>query len=390
MKKLYFTFFIIISAFNYLSAQTEYGLLFISDVNPREEQEQTVGVHQISFGNQMLYFYPNDRYTPIMGRQDFFYAVPVDNKIYFNFNSDHRGCFISENPVFDVTSAHNSNNGSEVYFVGCFATTVPYLIHLFPSEKTEYCTQETIELNNGWNWRYKFDNQPWQDFPGSYQEQRSISFKLSDLTGFDGKSTVHFQTGYNNNYTNIITYDIISCSPKVESITEENYTSCTYSEDGSVTVVFKRDLENNETFAFNFYTKDNALIPTPDITADVPNRKYTFSGLKQGEYYIKYQTFIGNQQTSVNEIPYPTFKILPPTPFEFKIIETQPSCNGQSGKIQIQASGGTGPYSYSINTGDEVEFSSITNEITLPEGDYYIKVIDKKGCIDTNAKDEKI
>ncbi|KAF2329150.1 SprB repeat-containing protein [Flavobacterium nitrogenifigens] len=391
MKKLYLLFFMILCSLSNINAQTEYGILFVSDINPREELEQTVGSHQINFSNQMLDFYPNDMYTPIL-RQDFFYVSPIDNKINFYFASEHRGCYITQNPVYDVLSPNNSNNGSEVYFLGCFASTIPYLIHLFPSGKTSYCAEETIELNNGWNWQYKFDSENWQDFPASYQEQRSAYFKLSDLPGYNNKSVVHFRTGYHSQYTNTVTYNIIPCSPKITSVSEENYTSCVYSNDGTVNVVFSRELMQNESFRFSFFYKNGAQIPDPQILVDPQNaKKYTFSGLAQGEYYFKYQTFIGTQESSVNEPPNPSFKILPPlSEFKFEIAETQPACNGEKGKIQIKATGGQSPYTYKIDSGPEIEFESITNEITVPQGTYYIKVTDKKTCIDITANDQKI
>lgn len=379
MKKLYFMFFI--SSIT-LQAQTEYGLLFDSDLYPREEQEMTNGYYSISFNGDSFYLPPSQSYHP-SSRQDFFYTTPdnLTKKIYFYSISTHRECDIHEETYIDLNST--SYNTS---FNGCYASSNISLLHLTPkSSKANFCIDEIIEFDNGFNWQYSYDGQCWNKFPKQFQSFSSIAFKISELDGYDKKTTIHFQTGYKTQFTNIITYNIIPCSPKIESISDKNFTSCIYSKDGNLDIQFDRDLAKNESFLFNFYTTDNALIHNPPVSYDKNTRKYTFSGLAQGDYYLKYQTFIGEQQASINEKPYPIFTISPPSKFKFDIIETQPTCYKEQGIIKIQASGGTPPYYYSINNGATIPFENpLTSyqNINKPDGIYSIKVTDNKGCIE--------
>ncbi|WP_300976946.1 hypothetical protein, partial [Flavobacterium sp.] len=122
MRKKLVLFLITFLGTNSIYSQNEYGILFISDIEARDELQQTIGIHKIYFDNGMLYFYPNQYFTPISGKEDFFYVTPnlTTKKINFNFTSSHRGCFIDQNTEFDIENINNNNNG-EIYFIGCFA-----------------------------------------------------------------------------------------------------------------------------------------------------------------------------------------------------------------------------------------------------------------------------
>lgn len=272
-----------------------------------------------------------------------------------------------------------------------------------PSGETGFCDNVNLQVvgctgPQRFFWEYRLANGTFKPTSVSTTFNQTFQFNRAAYVPSDYIGNIDFRVLIDSNssitgeeiYSNIIYYNIIPCPPFLNATPITEKTSCIYKSDGQVTLSFDRSLISNEHFEFNFFTKDNVLIPTPSITLDATLKKYTFSGIAQGEYYIKYQTFIGAQQTSTNSAPYPTFKIEPPTQFQFEIIETQPSCYNESGKIQIKASGGTGPYLYKIDSGPEIEFTSITNEISVSNGDYYIKVTDKKDCIDTNAKDQKI
>ncbi|RKR08303.1 SprB-like repeat protein [Flavobacterium sp. 90] len=183
-------------------------------------------------------------------------------------------------------------------------------------------------------------------------------------------------------YSNITSYNVIPCPPFLTTNPVDSKTSCIYKNDGKVTLSFNRTLVNNERFVFNFYNKDNALLPTPAYTIDSTNKIYTFLDFAQGDYYIKYQTFIGAQQTSTNALPNPTFNISSETALSFEIIDVQPQCNNGQGKIKLIASGGSTPYYYTIDSGPEVQFTSPTDEIDVSAGQHSIKVRDAKSCID--------
>ncbi|MCV2486982.1 hypothetical protein OD917_18770 [Flavobacterium sp. SH_e] len=237
---------------------------------------------------------------------------------------------------------------------------------------------QPMNINTGFNETFQFVKSAY--IPESYVGNIDFRVLIDSNTAITGEEV----------YSNIISYNVIPCAPFLNKNPEPETTSCVYNKDGKVVLTFDRALIANERFEFNFYTADNALIPTPALSVDSTNKIYTFSGLALGQYYIKYQSFIGSQQTSVNKEPYPAFTIAPPSEFTFEIIETQPACHNEPGKIQLKATGGESPYYYTVDNGTEVEFNSISNVFTLTEGDHYIKVRDKKNCLSVTANDVQI
>ncbi|WP_300977054.1 hypothetical protein, partial [Flavobacterium sp.] len=278
---------------------------------------------------------------------------------------------------------------------GCFATTTPLLIHTTTIDNSGFnkCPDDTIELTNGWNWQYSFDGTNWVDFAANFQEQRAISFKIKELVGFENKTKIYFRTGYKTQFTNILPYDIIPCSPNVIVPIETKNTSCAYNNDGIVSLTFDRPLIKDESFSFSFF-KNNVLITTPSYTVDTAtNKKYTFSGLAAGNYYVIYQTFIGSQPTSINKEPYPSFTINPATPLTFELKNPKnPSCFGaEDGSVEVLITKGI-PKFFEVD-GDSVipdelgpNLYRINNLKAKPDG-HKIKVTDANNCIDTNAND---
>ena len=133
-----------------LQAQTEYGLLINTDLEPRTEREQTQGSYDIFFLGNSLNLFPNGTYQPI-SQTDFFYATPdpVTKRIDFSCFSMHQDCYIEKNTFIET-------NGPQyvTFFSGCFASSSILLLHLTnTSSKTSYCVNETINFENGFNWR---------------------------------------------------------------------------------------------------------------------------------------------------------------------------------------------------------------------------------------------
>ena len=279
--------------------------------------------------------------------------------------------------------------------IGCIADTYLYTIHITPTNTSDSnkCPDDVIELTNGWNWQYSFDGTSWVDFAANFQEQRTISFKIKELVGFENKTKIYFRTGYKTQFTNILPYDIIPCSPNVVMPIEKENTSCAYNNDGIVSLKFDRPLIENERFEFSFFN-NNVLITTPFYTVDTAtNKKYTFSGLAAGNYYVIYQTFIGSQPTSINKEPYPSFTINPATPLTFKLQNPKnPSCFGaEDGSVEVLITNGI-PKNFELN-GKPATKVKISDNLYRIDGlganelGHKIKVTDTNNCIDTNAND---
>lgn len=97
----------------------------------------------------------------------------------------------------------------------------------------------------------------------------------------------------------------------------------------------------------------------------------TFPNLSTGIYDIVVQddSCILNQQITLSSQSGPTIS---------QVITTDPSCGNSDGEIDIQASGGTGGLSYSIDNG--VSFQAGGQFAVLPAGSYDIIVVDAQGC----------
>ncbi|MBP4137969.1 SprB repeat-containing protein [Flavobacterium geliluteum] len=385
MKKLYFLFFIFFCGINMIWSQTEYGILFISDIDARYEMEQTPGQHYIQGGGSELWFNPNQYFSPIFNQEDFSYVTPnlSTRKINFNFYSYQDGCFISENKDFDID---NGNINTEVSFIGCFASTIPYLIHLNQPADTNRCIEQTIELNNGWNWKYSYDGTIWTDFTSEYQNQRSISFKIKELIGYENKSQIFFRTGYKTNFTNTVKYDIIPCSSDLLNTSAPNYTVCNYS-NGDVTFNFSRPLEPGENYLFTRNPIGSNIVTSAysnevDKVEKTSATTFKWKDIPPGDYEFKFQNqFENNIPSTLSPVTY--FTITPRQQLTFTTTVIEPNCHTDSGGISVTASGGTPPYFYILDNQTKKEFT--TNPYIIPmlsEGIHNVIVIDSNNCIE--------
>lgn len=412
MKKFYFTFFIVLSVTSNVYSQT-----YIMQTNTGD-----VGGYRTTFFPNGQYFY---QYWIKKADGNFLFPIKaVDEYLIFDqkptsyfFSAYRPESYSCSGPCgeewYSGLSADNFNvncyaaiGGASGYgsveIVPAFSIISNQVLQ-FPNGETGFCDKVNLQAvgctgSQRFYWEYRIEGGSFQKTNISTAFNETFQFnKLSYLPdtyigNIDFRVLIDSDAEVTGEeiYSNTISYNVVPCPPFLKTAPVASKTSCIYKNDGKVSLAFNRTLVTNERFEFNFYTKDNVLLPTPPFTIDTANNIYTFSDFPQGDYYIKYQTFIGAQQTSTNALPNPTFTISSETALSFEIIDVQPQCNNGSGIIQIKASGGTSPYYYSIDSGSEVEFISITNDIPLPAGDYYIKVTDKKSCIDTNAKDIKI
>ncbi|MCC9073973.1 hypothetical protein LNQ49_20515 [Flavobacterium sp. F-65] len=389
MNKILLSIMFITSSIT-LHAQTEYGLLIYSDLYPREEHEMTVGSYQISFNGGNFSLPPNQNYKP-SSRTDFFYVIPdlVAQKIYFDSNSMHKDCEIYENHFIDLNSTNYNT-----YFNGCYASSSISLLHITPkSPKTTFCIDEIIEFDNGFNWQYSYDGINWVNFPKDFQSFSSISFKISELDGYDKKKTIHFQTGYKTQFTNKITYNIIPCSPKLISTSEPNFTSCFYNNDGQVTFNFSRELLDDEEYEMTLKDSDGITRDSKVITKTMMTTPdtYVWTNLGKHIYTMTYQTNqIINGIKTKTSVGKSEFTIQSPPEVKFEITNyTEPSCaGGADGTIEIKILSGRSPYHFYK---DGVELTSAFNPSFINDKyyisglkakEYNIMITDAKGCIE--------
>ena len=356
---------------------SEYAILFLSDLYPRTEKEQTVGHNTISFSGVSFRLWPNSSDKP-QTSEDFFYFSPdpVSKKIDFSFSSFHIDCEINEEKSMELNVREPT-----VYFNGCYASSVGSLIHLpQPGPDNSRCIEDVIDLSTGFNWEYSYNGTDWVSFPIEFQGFGSISFKIKNLGGFEGKNKIYFRTGFRNKFTKFISYNIIPCSPEVAG-TIPVLTSCVYTNDGSVIINLTRNLFNGEELV-NKSLKNKDSVPIPILLKEINASQFSLSNLEKGSYKFKYQTRMLINGVEANSTPVETtFSIDSSSPLKFNLSYSEPRCSTDKGNVTITATGGTPPYFYSLNSNPEKQFiSPIT--ISGNIGINTIKVTDTNGCIE--------
>ena len=392
MNKIIFLLLVLLVNYTAYSQNNSFGIL-VKTIQPpaftNGKGELVKAYHNINVETNSL-----NLYTNVLGQTQYFEEFwTISNNeadIYYNFedSSDNNLCYQSG------TINWNLRTEPSKIITGCIAETYLYVIYVTSTDALDSkCPEDVIELHNGWNWQYSFDGAKWENFAANFQEQRSIFFKINELDGFENKTKVYFRAGFGTQFTNILPCDIIPCSPNVIEPIEPKNTSCAYNNDGIVSLTFDRSLIKDESFSFSFI-QNNVPIITPFYSVDAAtNKKYTFSGLAAGNYYIKYQTFIGSQSTSVNKEPYPSFTINPAIPLTFELQNPKnPSCFGaEDGSIEVLITRGI-PKFFEVD-GDSVipdelgpNLYRINNLKAKPDG-HKIKVTDANNCIDNGKYD---
>lgn len=225
----------------------------------------------------------------------------------------------------------------------------------------------------------------------------AISIQFSQIPNLQLDQNFQLRVRYSRtgakaaDYSDILTYKFIPCPPAILGEPVKDKPSCYNGNDGKATFTFDRDIASNEYFLVNLVKVENGHnINLPDkkiVQADFTDRKITFESLPAGSYFLHYQTFLNNGSTPTADKFSDPFPIENPDPLSFSILETQPNCPGEIGKIQIKATGGKSPYYYTIDSESEIEFVSITNIIDISGGTHNIKVRDTNNCVDLQAND---
>nr|WP_294785611.1 hypothetical protein [uncultured Flavobacterium sp.] len=398
-KKLLFFIFLII-CFN--SNAQEHAVLIKTTFSPAQGWNGShAGNHTIIIGNNQV-SQSSSTSSSVVVEYDFFYVTDNPNQIKFRSstagNKNDQDCKIPSDPNTQYQIVpYNKETFLQAYLGGCFADSEVFGLHIAEPEagKTrETCPREILTLNGGWNWRYKLDNGAWKDFPSQYQAKNAISFYVKDLDGYTNQQYIHFQAGYQTNYTNISTYNIIGCSPELAvnpPVTDP--VKCYGQSTGSITLNFKDtpQLKDSDKFLITIYKKfgsDLQYFINIFVKKDqLSNNSYTWTNFAAGEYVIKYQTqsvLDENQTVGSSALSSLPFIINTSAKFTYKAIPVQPNCNTDNGGILITPDGGKPPYYYYLDGGPISQ--GFTTPITIPittEGEHKVIVTDSYNCIET-------
>jgi len=384
-KKLFFFIFFLGSLL--VHGQTEYGVLIRSTMNLKTPGSMTTRYTIEGRKDELLRFSTRNilpTSQAVVVQYDFFYTRDVNELYFIALEQNGSG---QVNCVKEYTIPYNPTTSNQENFGGCIGNSNAWTIHLTQPSANNVCSNDVINLNNGWNWEYQYDSNGWKTFPSLFQGKRSISFKLTDIDGYDGKSQIFFRAGYQSQFTNIVTYNIISCSPDLRATSSPNITFCNYG-NGEVTFTFSRPLANGEKYLFNRNLVGNGFV-TSSTSNDAEVEKisplsYKWKNIPPGNYEFKYQTQFGtNNPSTLSAVS--NFTITPRAPLTFTATAVQPVCSTDKAGILITASGGSNSYFYLLDDEPLTQKHPFTNPYTISittDGDHKVTIVDEYDCIE--------
>jgi hypothetical protein len=384
-KNAQFLLLLLFSIFNLTVYSQESGILIKSTMKSFKGWNGShSGSHTITVGSNMIIKDVNTTDQSVT-EYDFFYVTDNPSEISC-IGSTSGNKDDSNNCSTSKTIPYNKTSFDKDYFSGCIGSSKIYGIHLpEPDPKNNNrCINDIITFSQGWNWEYQYNADGWKPFPAEFQNNREITFKIKDLGGYEGKTTIHFQTGYKTQFTNTITYNIIPCPPALDPLHPPIAIgeTCNKKEDGEITFTFDRPLAVGESFLFtrNPVGANATTSSKPADIEKISDLKYKWKKIAPGTYNFIYQTQFDNGKPS-KEVQGSNFKIEPKPELKFTATPTQPLCSTGNGSITIAVSGGTSPYYYILDKKIETK-KEITNPIELSAGNHNIKVEDKNGCVE--------
>ncbi|CAL2075170.1 hypothetical protein [Tenacibaculum sp. 190524A05c] len=368
---------------------------------------------------------------------DFFYLQNNFNKI--NIKVDNYAIQIASFPDCTYERQREINRAdfgkSYLNFSGCSFSQRLYSLHVYDDEDARnngICFSNNVTLKYGYHWQFKLGAGGWNDFPTEFNNRVTTTFNFEELLTKSGinlatisANTVQFRTGFNNQFTNIVTYSIISCSPEFKGIVTKSPT-CNNFEDGSLELKLGRDIETNEKLAVTLFREDITsgdftIIPSNgqkfNITSLVGNTDGTFSyfwpaELPAGKYKLKYQTV--NSATTVSPSSFDSLNFtgapfiinsIAPVNFSITNSSNEKCFTVKDGYIDVSATrepgrnlffqltkdgtvqvfNGTNWVNYTGTNPNDSGYNPFTNETTtrinkLSKGDYRIKVRDSEKC----------
>ncbi|MDY0779358.1 SprB repeat-containing protein [Tenacibaculum sp. IB213877] len=283
-----------------------------------------------------------------------------------------------------------------------------------PANNT-FCNKGTLSIGahndcNSYRYRWRYSTNG-SSFPyvgvttiGGSNSNPNLSSFLPN--GYTGNLFVKADISYDNgssytNETNVITYTIIPCSPQLLSFTPID-TRCSYSDDGSFSMILNRDLELGKKLVVSLFyefepvTNPNVfnLLDQKDTTVLTDNGDGTYTyqwpsdtPIFPGNYKVRYQTYditTPNPIWNSLEGTEDGFTIGNPPPVVFSAAKVNDvNCKDSSdGTIQVNASGGVGNFKYQVNGGTWIPFTSRSTSIItgLSQGLKKMKVKDANGC----------
>ncbi|WP_157495919.1 hypothetical protein [Flavobacterium sp. WG21] len=193
-------------------------------------------------------------------------------------------------------------------------------------------------------------------------------------------------SGGANDYSDILTYKFIPCSPKLNGAPVTAQVKCFDEPTGNVTLNFLSDIPTGQKLLLTLYQNGAYRSHKFAKDTDVKNRAYTWEGIAPGSYTIKYQTQNASDPNATigsSPVETPVFKIENAVALTFKATAIQPQCSTDKGGIEISVSGGTPPYYYILDNETKKELVKNPDIIDITtDGDHKVIVLDRFDCME--------
>ncbi|MEI2760272.1 MAG: PKD domain-containing protein [Bacteroidia bacterium] len=192
--------------------------------------------------------------------------------------------------------------------------------------------------------------------PIQYSIDNGTTFQSgNNFTGLlAGSYQVQLQDANGCTFSGVVSIQNLA-APVINQVVYSGLT-CNASNDGTISInasggvgTLQYSIDNGTTYSSNF----------------------NYSNLSSGNYSIIVQDGAGCQATFAVVITEPSVLIVSP-------IISNTTCTSANGSIVLNASGGTSPYSYSINSG--ANFQSQNNFNAIAAGNYTVVITDDNGC----------
>ncbi len=153
-------------------------------------------------------------------------------------------------------------------------------------------------------------------------------------------------------------------------ITGETNATCFLGTNGQVTV---RVVANAESGPYSLYlgTDATGTLLNASLAA---NTWYTITNLGAGAGSVYAQSAIGCSASA-------SFTLYAPSEVVIATAVTDPICFGDNGSVKVDATGGTGPYTFKLNNGEWTSPVGLTWTFSGPAGKHNVSARDANGCV---------
>jgi len=257
-----------------------------------------------------------------------------------------------------------------------------------------------------YQWQYQIGGENWQNFPATLSGSSVLTLSGNDLPNINfvndvvlPRKNVKVRISYGcNRYSPILSLIPMLSAPNIVSV-EATPPSCSYLSDGKLTVTMDRALYTGETIGF-VLGPDKVKQGPENIDQLAPGHQYTLENFES--FSNRTLSFIGrfNGDPTYTDDPTTHNKMVSVpirTPVTFTASPSDVHCHqGEDGKIEVMAQGGTGTYTAFLYQGNTLlttiplTQAAGSSFLNLKAGSYTVKLQDSNQCQPRNASQQEM